>query len=433
MDTKPTKAQDTQVFIQHIKALAASANALVVKGELDDAEDIYKKILDAAPYHASSLSFCASRAASKGDLKQALAYMDKAIQGNKHKPLLFLNRALIYKRLGQLDSALSDLDIAIGLQTDLHKAMLHKAFILREKGDWIGAVKIITGVWKQLNKNKLVDRGAVDESTRALLEEASKLVRAAQLVLIDAELNPIISKYGKESLRRVFEGVAICVGLVAKREEEGMLQPGTLSIPGLAQQEFGTIEFPGLAAVQDRGDSLCGDITGLLKQQISSADTSTFNGVDGKADTGPRRYALDLNDSRLSDIPVLAVLRADSCIAAGIEGQFPVSVLRVPPGKHVLYKNIGENWILTAYLVMQASGAIDLSAGGINNKLSSRESVVASNLVDHIIDYQGPQDCQLLSLRLWHPGLTKAEVLGILGVFHALRRFRQSYVWDAAI
>ena len=112
---------------EQIKTLASSALALATRGEIEDAERVYERILAIAPYHASSLSFMAAQAFSRGDTQSSLMYIDKAIQGNPRNPLLLQSRARVYSSTARYADALKDLDGALALQPDLYSARLQKA------------------------------------------------------------------------------------------------------------------------------------------------------------------------------------------------------------------------------------------------------------------------------------------------------------------
>src|SRR5579859_2553434 len=135
---------------EQVKALSASALALAVRGEVADAERVYERILAIAPYHASSLSFMAAQAFSRGDIPESLALLGKAIHGNPQNPLLLQSRALVYRNTGRHDAAIEDLDKAIAFQPKLHSAKLYKAFSLREMGDWNGAIRLVASVMQEI-------------------------------------------------------------------------------------------------------------------------------------------------------------------------------------------------------------------------------------------------------------------------------------------
>lgn len=388
---------------EQVKILSASALALANRGQLTDAEQVYRQILAIAPYHASSLSFMAAQAYSRGETGEALALMDKSIQGNPRNPLLLQTRAQMYRSLGRLGDSTRDLDQAIALQPDLYTARFCKAINLKDSGDWNGAIKLISSIMQQLPELRAWVTGeARSGQLSPLALEAANIIRAAQLTLIDAELQPVIEAHGKDSLSRLFEGVARYAGLREKTPDASAPQSRSLWIAGLDESSVHVGWPTGMRA----------DLETLGKEAAALVPESV------PAPTGIR--------SLWDRLPGGVTPRAD--LDRFLSGFDQVSILLVPAGRHSLRPATGENWRLTGYASLRSVGPVTLSVGVECEELGPGRCLLASHLLEQVIENGGDAPCLLLSFQAWHPDLSPAETVGLTAVQNAFQRFRSKYL-----
>lgn len=415
---------------EQIKTLSASALALARRGEIADAERVYELILAIAPYHASSLSFMAVQAFLRGDHQGSLAYLDKAIQGNPQNPLLLQRRAQVRKEIGRYEAAINDLDGAIALQPDLHTAKLYKAFALKEIGDWNGAIRLVTSVMREIPDLRAWAAGQTGtEQVSELALEAANVVRAAQLSLIDAELQPAIDKFGKESLQRVFEGVAAFAGL-RQKDPAAPAQPAhSLHIQGLDESPHFTPpgdQWP--AGIRNGVQAIRAETQALLKPRNPAYFTDEGTIVPGAGEASSSKFTLNLTAEQLTAAPALVALAGEVHAGEAPSNLDGLSLTLAPAGRHSLQGAMGENWRLTGYVLLDGAETAKLSIGGHTVRLSQGEYLLASNLSDHELEIDAGQAAVLLSLRAWHPGLSPAEVAGLAAVLGAFDRFRAKYL-----
>lgn len=388
---------------EQVKTLSASALALANRGQLADAEQIYRQILAIAPYHASSLSFMAAQAYSRGETGEALALMDKAIQGNPRNPLLLQTRAQMYRSLGRLADSTRDLDQAIALQPDLYTARFHKALNLKDAGDWNGAIKLVSSIMQQLPELRAWVTGEAHTGQLSPLAlEAANIIRAAQLMLIDAELQPVIDLHGKDSLSRLFEGVARYAGLREKAADTSAPQSRSLSIAGLDETPL-RVGWP--ADLKPDLDTLLREATALIPESAPAPD-----GVRSLWDATP------YGDASRPDL------------GRFLPGLDQASILLLPAGRHSLRPATGENWRLTGYALLRSAGPVTLSVGMQREDLGAERCLLASNLFEQVIDNGDESPSLLLSFQAWHPDLSRAEIEGLDAVQKAFQRFRSKYL-----
>ncbi|HET7174637.1 MAG TPA: tetratricopeptide repeat protein [Gammaproteobacteria bacterium] len=395
-----------------VKMLSASALALANRGQLTDAERVYRQILAVAPYHASSLSFMASQAYARGETTEALVLMDKAIQGNPRNPLLLQTRAQIYRNLGRLADSTRDLDQAIALHPDLYTARFHRAINLKDAGDWNGAIKQITTLVQQLPELRNWGNDETPpEQLSALALEATNIVRAAQLALIDAELQPLVEIHGKDSLKRVFEGIAHYAGLREKTADTSLQQPRSLYIAGLDEEPVRT-GWP--AGMSPDLETMRRELAPLLPRSGVAA-----------AEQPETRIRTLWNLSQPRPTTDGAAAPDLGRLLPGIE---QAAIILVPGGTHPLQPASDENWRLTAYTLLEGSGPVTLAVGGRREIFDQGGCLLAGHQPDHAIENGGDGSCVVLCFQTWHPDLTQAEREGLEAVQRAFQRFRSKYL-----
>lgn len=415
---------DSNQLKEQVRVLSASAKALVNRGEMADAEKIYTRILSIAPYHASSRSFMAAQAFSQGDSTGALMHLEKALQGNPHNPFLLQSRALIYKNAGRHADALKDLDEAIRLEPGLHTAKLHKAFALRDSGDWNGAIKTAVSLMRELPE---LHNWKKDEATSAeltqLAVETSNIVRAAQLAFVDAELQQIAAKSGAEPLRRVFEGVAAYAGLREKdpgdqgKAGRGLWVPELDPAPTLDPALFGW-----LSDLQARLPALHEEVR-VFMQGRGAITSGRENGG-----TPLSRYVFAADPAAIAATPSLTSLLQEPWLCREPDGKGGMTLTRIPSGRQLLQPASGENWHVTVHLVLESAGKTEFIVAGTTHGLTAGEAIVATDAEDHEFQMAESAPALLLSLTTWHPGLSAEERRGLAGVYRAFQRFRAKYL-----
>lgn len=397
------ETQNSSQLGEQVKTLSASALVLANRGQIADAEQIYRQILSIAPYHASSLSFMAAQAYSRGETDEALALMGKAIQGNPHNPWLLQSRAQMFRHHGRLEDSTRDLDQALTLQPDLHTASFYKALNLKDAGDWNGAIKQITVMMQQLPELRAWIAGeAQPGQLTALALEAVNIVRAAQLTLIDAELQPVIEAHGKDSLGRLFEGIARYAGLREKATDAPVSQTHSLCITGLDESPV-RMGWPADTKP---------DLEALMKE------TAALMPGAAPAPAGVR--------SLWERVPGATTPHSD--LGRFLPGLDQASILLIPAGRHILRSATGENWRLTCYAPLGIEGSMALSVGTQREELGPARCLLASHLLEHVVENGRDGPCLLLSFQVWHPDLSSAETDGLDAVQRAFQSFRDKYL-----
>jgi len=109
-------------------------------GRLEEAERLYRQILQADPNHADALHFLGVIAHQRGRNEDALELLNAAIAHNGRVASFHNNRGNVLKALGRMDEALASYRRALTLKPDHAEAHAHVGSVLQAQGQHDAAV-----------------------------------------------------------------------------------------------------------------------------------------------------------------------------------------------------------------------------------------------------------------------------------------------------
>lgn len=111
-----------------------AAMALHRKGQLREAERIYKKILQSRPDEVNSLHLLGAIRLASGDAESARVLISRALELKPDYAEAHLNLGSVWRALGQPQQALASYDAALALRADLVDAHYNRGVVLHESG-----------------------------------------------------------------------------------------------------------------------------------------------------------------------------------------------------------------------------------------------------------------------------------------------------------
>ena len=120
-----------------VNAAFQHAHALHAEGRLDEAMQLYRAIIQAAPRHADSHHYLGVALLQSGDAAAAVEQIGKAIRLNPKDAETYANLAGAYRGLGKLDDAARAYARAIAAKPGFAEAYFHRGVVLRDldRGD----------------------------------------------------------------------------------------------------------------------------------------------------------------------------------------------------------------------------------------------------------------------------------------------------------
>lgn len=117
---------------RHHPALAARAADLQRKGKLQQAEALYRDILQREPQHFDALQLLGALCNQTRRFDDALDYLDRAIALHPRYAGAHANRGVALRKLGRIAEALAAYDTALALEPDHAEALCNRGVALRE-------------------------------------------------------------------------------------------------------------------------------------------------------------------------------------------------------------------------------------------------------------------------------------------------------------
>ena len=127
---RPPVVKSATTQSPEVAKLLQEGLALHRQGRLNDARQIYEKILQKQTNHFDALQLLATIYTQVKQHEVSLQYFDKALQINKSNAAVFNNRGTALKELKRLDDALKSYDEALRIKPDYADATWNKSLLL---------------------------------------------------------------------------------------------------------------------------------------------------------------------------------------------------------------------------------------------------------------------------------------------------------------
>lgn len=422
-----------------IQTLVQSAEALIVRGQHDEAEAVFNKVLGVAPYHRDALNFLAARAYGRGDLSRCIALLEQAVRGTPLDPLLHDNLAIAYLDSGQFDKASAQFDRVLELRPVDLGAMLHKGFLLEREGrepaavEWYARACIAVGnIDAYLNATGNPSR--MKERLRAAVGAVMREVRR----IMDARVAPLRSEYPGADFSRIDR----CVEMFASGQRsrpDALQRPSLLYFPGLPTKSFyERHEVPGSAELEAALSAVSSEFTAV---RDGAAPFSPYVQADGQSNLAQWRelnnstswsaYHLYRAGERLQEAcdrcPATAAL-VEALPLARIPGHAPevfFSVLQ--PGTHIPPHFGLGNYKLAMHLPLILPGNCSIRVGNETREWEAGKCLIFDDSFQHEAWNRSGEPRTVLILDVWHPALQEHERAAVCAVLDAIGAFRQRY------
>ena len=422
-----------------VQTLVDSALALLARGQHDEAEQVFNKVLESAPYHRDALNFLATRAYGRGELALCVELLEKAVRTKPDDPVLRENLAVAYIDSGKLAEAEEEFDRVLALRPGDLDATLYKASLLERSGKLAEAVEHYARACIAVgNVNGYLQSSVRPARMKELVRRAVDAVMLELRRSLAAGLEPVHARYPGADFARVD---ACVLGFVSGRRErpDAMQRPSLLYFPGLSTKPFyERSEIAASAPLEAAAAAVLAEYSGLQGQ---AAQFSPY--VQAPAGQDPQQwrelnnspawsaYHLYRNSERSAEAceacPQTAKL-VESLPLARIPGHAPevfFSVLK--PGTHIPPHFGLGNYKLAVHLPLVLPGDCAIRVGNETRSWEEGKCLIFDDSFQHEAWNRSGQPRVVLIADIWHPEMHEHERAAVVAVIDVIGAFQQRY------
>lgn len=237
MDTP--EEMPTAELPDQIRLLQAHAEELIRQQNHEDAERIFKQILEAAPRNITALRYLAGRSIERQDLDHARSLILKAIQIAPRRPELYQNLAIVLRAKGNLDEALAAYNTALGFNLQQPLCWIQRGDVLQAMGRNKDAIACYFYAAKiSGNLGMLWQSNQGNPRAQKIIQRAGKALVWAREMTIHQATSGILSANVHDDLQRAIAAGRHMARAIPADFADPLQKPAFCYFPGLEPKPF---------------------------------------------------------------------------------------------------------------------------------------------------------------------------------------------------
>lgn len=414
-------SNEQSALASQVKMLSDSAEALLSRGQLEDAERVYEQVLKAAPYHVRSLDFLAGRAYERGDSDVCLELLGRSLRASPDRPAAYQNLALVYKAREQYDLALEAIDRALQLQPNYPMALMHKATVLELMGRNRDAVGACLQAFDQAPElQQLSGTGRLPQNVQRIYAQCMDIVLNARRAMLDAAFAPLRVGHDAAELTRVEQFAELYIGKRAPEYRHPLQRPSFMYFPDLEPKPFfEREEFDWMSELEAAAPRILEELRVVLQKpellkpyvEIQNPDAREWTELNYSPQWSS--YHLykggERNDERCQQCPATtaALEKLPMVKAAGQSPEAFFSILK--PGTHIP-PHVGlANHKLTVHLPLIVPENCRIRVGDETRTWTAGQCLILDDSFQHEAWNDSLELRGVLIFEVWNPQLTQVE------------------------
>jgi aspartate beta-hydroxylase len=417
---------------------AAEAQQLLRQGRIREAEHAFQKVLETDPHHVQALNVVALVALRTGQLQRARALLERALAAKSEDPITHHHLGQVLEADGNFAGAVDAQRRAVQLAPELHVARLHLGRALEQMGRGDDAVVAYAAAWKGAqDQGRWLNPESTPTALKPLVEHAVNQVRDGRRERFARLFEPLLSKYGRDSLGRVEKALRIYLNEEQRVYADPRQQPTFLYFPGLPASAYLPRQlFPWAERLEQATADIRSELLALLpsvqgRERVFTSEAleevnlrglempPTWNGYYFYRH-GERR---DENCARCPrTVDALESLPLSRVRAHGPEVLYSIFT----PGTHLLPHRGVTNTRLVAHLPLMVPEDCALNVGGELHRWQEGRVVVFDDTYEHEAWNRSKKTRVVMIFDLWNPYLTEAERAALTDLIGAIGDFRHA-------
>jgi aspartyl/asparaginyl beta-hydroxylase (cupin superfamily) len=404
--------------------------------DLSDAEAACDRRLQSQPDDVVALNTAALGALTRGDQPRALELLERAARLAPEDAATHFQLARARQVGGDSLAALAADANAVRLAPDSAVFRLHYALGLERHGDRERALLHFAYAIKEAqSRGQWIEAASTPPALRPSVQRAVETLRRGQQTLLHHLLAPLIARYGRSSLDRIFAAIRVYVGEQQPNHPDARQRPSFFFIPGLRPcAYFDRRLFSWIAAYEECFVDIRRELEALLpcaggRERVFGSEPIEQENLRGYDATpswngyyfyrhGKRR------EGNCSSCPVTAAaLDAASLIRVRDHG--PEALFSVfGPGTHLLPHRGVTNARAVSHLPLMVPAGCALRVGGEERAWVEGRTMIFDDTYEHEAWNRSQQVRVVLIADVWNPHLTEVERAAVADVIAAIGDFQ---------
>jgi aspartate beta-hydroxylase len=400
---------------------------------MSEATDL--KQLETHPDDVATLNLAAVVALRRKDALRACALLEHAARVAPENADTHFHLGRAREALGDPAGALAADEVAARLAPQRPLLRLHYALGLERQGDRQRSLLHYSRAIKDAqSQGQWCDAAGTPPALRPRVEHAVLAVRRGQRALFDQLLEPLIKRYGRSSLARVFAATRIYVGEQQPVYADSRQRPTFFYIPDLPPSAyFERRLFAWIPAYEQRYEEIKRELLVLLPakqgERVFDSEALENENLRGYRTTPSwTGYYFYRHGERREDncaaCPVTAAA-LDAIALIRIREHGPEVLHSVfTPGTHLLPHRGVTNARAVSHLPLIVPADCALRVGGEERRWNEGQTLVFDDTYEHEAWNRSHQVRVVLIADVWNPYLTEVERAAIEDVIAAIGDMR---------
>jgi aspartate beta-hydroxylase len=416
----------------------AEARELLRQGRLIEAERLYERVLESTPQDVEALNIVALAELRNGRVQKSLALLDRAKQVQPDDPVTRYNLGRVYEAAGDFASAIDSWQSAVQLQPDFFVARLHLAVSLERAGQAREALlQYSRAVKTAQDQGRWTNPSTTPQSLRPMVERAVHTVRTGRRALFFGMIEPLVQRYGRESMTRVEQCLRIYLGEQSGSSSDPRQRPTFLFFPGLPPSPYlDRSLFSWIEAFEAQTPAISAELAALLpssqgRERVFSSEALEQENLRG-LDVPPSwtgyyffRHGMRREDNCAACPHTARAL--DALPLAHVRDHGPEVLYSVfTPGTHLLPHKGVTNTRLVGHLPLIIPPDSALNVGGEIHQWQPGRVVIFDDTYEHEAWNRSQQTRVVMIFDIWNPHLTEAERAAVAELVPGIGDFRKS-------
>lgn len=423
---------------KQLQLLNANAETLAREGRHDDAEQIVRQIVEAAPRHVPGLQYLASRALARNEFESAQEYLERAIRRAPRMPMLHQNLGIVLRARGFSAGAVKAFCFALRIDPGLGMIWVQLGDVLQSLGrheEALAAYCRSDLIFGSLVQAANQSRGR----TRQTLARAGNILLRERVQMVGKALEQVRRRYPTDELIRAESAVRTILRTEEAKFSDPLQRPEYAYFPGIeARPFFDRRRFPFLRDLEQGTRKIRHELERILREREKLRPYVDIKGEPGDVwrdlnhSTQWGSYHLYRNSGLIAEhcerCPETYAL-VEALPMPRLPGQSPeafFSILR--PGTHIPPHCGLANYKLTVHLPLILPFGCAIRVGDQTRNWHVGESLIFDDSFEHEAWNKGDSLRAVLIFETWHPDVREPE-RELLGVaFSALTRFNRKCI-----